>query len=293
MVNVNTKYIIVQAGGRGSRMQIITRNKPKALVPVNNLPMIFHLFRKFPDKKFIIIGDYKYDVLERYLKEFAEVDYQMVSGAGHTGTCAGLHDALALIPEHERFMLIWCDLVLADDFVIPETDQNIIGIARDFYCRWSYENGKFTEEKSDRHGVAGLFIFPEKQILKNVPEDGEFVRWLQSAGIQFEEKILYKTKEYGLYSEWNKLPRMRCRPFNRITVEGDIVIKEGIDDQGRRLAKREVAWYKKMQSKSFHAIPEIYSYDPICMELIDGKKIYFEKNGRLSQRGSSVRICSV
>jgi len=274
MMNDNTNFIIVQAGGRGSRMQILTRNKPKALVPVNNLPMIFHLFRKYPDKKFIIIGDYKYEVLEKYLREFCEVDYQMVSGAGHTGTCAGLRNALALIPERERFMLIWCDLVLADDFVIPETDQNVIGIARDFYCRWSYENGKFAEEKSDRHGVAGLFVFPEKQILKNVPENGEFVRWLQHAEIQFEEKILYKTKEYGLYSEWDKLPRMRCRPFNRITVEGDKVIKEGIDDQGRRLAKREVAWYKKMQDKSFHAIPEIYTYDPICMELIDGKNIY-------------------
>ena len=64
MMNDNTKFIIVQAGGKGTRMQILTRNKPKALVPVNNLPMIFHLFRKFPEKKFIIIGDYKYDVLK-------------------------------------------------------------------------------------------------------------------------------------------------------------------------------------------------------------------------------------
>ena len=50
------KYIVVQAGGRGSRMELLTQNKPKALVPVDNLPMIFHLFRKYPDKKFIIIG---------------------------------------------------------------------------------------------------------------------------------------------------------------------------------------------------------------------------------------------
>ena len=43
---MNIKYIIVQAGGKGSRMQILTRNKPKALVPVNNLPMIFSPFPK-------------------------------------------------------------------------------------------------------------------------------------------------------------------------------------------------------------------------------------------------------
>ena len=52
---MNVNYIIVQAGGKGRRMESLTRNKPKALVPVNNLPIIMHLFRKYPDKKFIIL----------------------------------------------------------------------------------------------------------------------------------------------------------------------------------------------------------------------------------------------
>ena len=84
---MNIDYVIVQAGGKGSRMEALTRNKPKALVPVNNLPMIFHLFRKFQNKKFVIIGDYKYDVLEKYLKEFADVEYKTVCGTGFIGTC--------------------------------------------------------------------------------------------------------------------------------------------------------------------------------------------------------------
>ena len=67
---------------------------------------------------------------------------------------------------------------------------------------------------------------------------------------------------------------MRCRPFNKITVEDDKIIKEGIDDQGRMLAAREIAWYKKLQGKSFAAIPAIYSYEPLSMELIEGKNIY-------------------
>ena len=82
-------YIIVQAGGKGTRMQILTRNKPKALIPVSNLPMIFHLFKKYPNKKFIVIGDYKYDVLERYLHEFANVEYETIWTSGSIGlyTC--------------------------------------------------------------------------------------------------------------------------------------------------------------------------------------------------------------
>ncbi len=267
-------YIIVQAGGRGSRMEILTRNKPKALVPVNNLPMIFHLFRKYPDAKFIVIGDYKSDVLERYLSTFATVDYQLIRSAGHKGTCAGLSAALERIPDGERFMFIWCDLILPAECIIPNSDRNIIGISKDFSCRWSYADDKFAETRSSEHGVAGLFVFNDKKFIEDVPADGEFVRWLQSKNFTFEELPLFGTKEYGIYSEWSKLPRMRCRPFNRIDIEGDRIFKYGIDDQGRKLAVREVAWYKKIQGMEFKNIPTIYGYEPLSMELIDGKNIY-------------------
>lgn len=267
-------YIIVQAGGKGSRMERLTANKPKALVPVNNLPMIFHLFRKYPNKKFIVIGDYKYEVLNNYLREFAEVDYRLVCGTGHQGTCAGIAKAISFIPSDERFMLIWCDLILPEDYRIPDSDNNIIGISKDFPCRWKYENGRFKEENSQEFGVAGLFVFKNKSYLSDVPEDGELVRWFQSKGHIFEEQGLYKTREYGLYEEWDKLPKSRCRPFNTINIDGEKVYKIAIDEQGCRLAAREVAWYKKMQEIFFKNIPKIYTYKPLCMEHIEGKNIY-------------------
>ena len=267
-------YIVVQAGGRGSRMERLTRNKPKALVPVNNLPMIFHLFKKFPDKKFLIIGDYKFEVLEKYLREFATVNYELIHSSGNVGTCAGIADALSKVPDNEKFLLIWCDLILSDEHKLLDTDKNVIGISQDFKCRWSYREGKFYEEPSDKYGVAGYFIFQNKNLLSEVPASGEFVRWLQSKNFTFTEQPLKNTKEYGLYSEWSKLPRMRCRPFNQITVEGDKIIKQGIDEQGRELAKKEIAWYKKIQGEDFLNIPTIYEYEPLTMEFIDGQNIY-------------------
>ena len=39
--------IIIQAGGKGTRLEGLTRNKPKCLVPVNNLPILFYAFKKF------------------------------------------------------------------------------------------------------------------------------------------------------------------------------------------------------------------------------------------------------
>lgn len=282
-------YIIVQAGGKGTRMEALTENKPKALVPVNNLPMLFHLFRKYPKCKFIIIGDYRYDVLEKYLKEFAKVDYQMVCGTGHTGTCAGMSEAVSLIPENERFMLIWCDLVLPADYKMPETDNNVIGLSKDFTCRWKYENNLFTEEKSQEYGVAGHFIFKDKSYLADVPTDGEFVRWLQTKGYKFEVQGLYHTHEYGLYQEWDKLPKTKCRPFNRVRAEENRFYKEAIDEQGKILAEREVAWYRALKGKHFANIPDIYEYEPLCMELIQGKNIYEYGNLSYDSKRSILR----
>ncbi len=281
---MDINYIIVQAGGKGTRMGALTKNKPKALVPVNNLPLIFHLFRKFPDKKFIIIGDYKSDVLEKYLAVFAEVDYTVVNAAPNIGTCAGLSSALSGIPDNAGFLLIWCDLLLPEDYTIPDTENNVIGISKDFPCRWKYENSVFQQEESTEHGVAGHFIFQNKSFLKDVPSDGEFVRWLSDKGMTFEEQPLYQTREYGLYSEWEKLPTMKCRPFNSVEIRDGYFYKRAIDTkQGIRLAAREAAWYKLLQEQNFDAIPKIYAYPEMgtdgfptamCMELINGKNIY-------------------
>ena len=268
------KYIVVQAGGKGTRLKHLTHNKPKALVPIGNLPMLFHLFRKFPDKKYIVIGDYKFDVLKRYLAAFANVEYITICATGYNGTCAGLREAMDRLPEKEPFMLIWSDLILPEDFEIPEEAGDYIGVAKDFPCRWKYENNIFAEERSDTFGVAGLFVFHDRTALMDVPEEGELVRWLAGTGIKFKSLPLYRVKEYGLISEYEKLETSRCRPFNRTYIKEGYFVKEPIDAQGMDLARRETAWYRRIQSQHFSNIPDIAGYEPLKMELIAGKAIY-------------------
>lgn len=266
-------YIIVQAGGKGTRLAHLTANKPKALVPVENLPMLFHLFKKFPDKRFVIIADYKKDVLREYLECFADVKYQVVDAA-KSGTCGGVRQAVGLIPDNQAFMLVWSDLILTDSFHIPEQEDNYIGISETFPCRWSYRDGTFEEFRSEAHGVAGLFIFKDKSFLSNVPEGGELVKWLKESCFRFTELGLSGTKEFGLLSEYDKLEKEKCRPFNKMTAEGDILIKEGIDEQGKKLALLESKWYELAKTEGVGIIPEIYTVNPIRMERINGKNIY-------------------
>lgn len=277
-------YIIVQAGGKGTRLKYLTSNKPKALVPVENLPMLFHLFRKYPDKKFVIIADYKKEVLREYLSCFADVKYQVVDAEG-TGTCSGVKQALQLIPEKEAFMLVWSDLILPKEFELPDEYINnnarndYIGISKTFPCRWSYSDDAFREESTYEHGVAGFFLFTEKEKINHVPESGELVRWMSQKNMTYKEISLAGTREFGLIEEYEKLEQDKCRPFNKITVQGDVLTKEAIDEQGKKLAIRECAWYEKAQREDMAGIPEIYSTNPLRMEHIKGQNIY---NCRLS-----------
>ena len=273
----NVDYIIIQAGGKGTRLEHLTRNKPKGIVPVNNLPIVFHMFKKYPDKKYIIIGDYKNEVLEKYLEAFGGTTCISVKAQGQ-GTSAGLHQALEHIPAGKRFMLVWSDLILGEEVNIDETRGNVIGISRDFECRWSYKDGQFFEEPSTEHGVAGLFIFSDKEILAQAPQSGEFVRWLQSQNIDFAEMSLLDTVETGTLEAIRRLSghegEYRCRPFNSIEVHDNILIKRPIDDQGKALAVNEVKWYSEVKKYNFDQIPIIYELNPLTMEKINGQNIY-------------------
>ncbi|MDR0600663.1 MAG: NTP transferase domain-containing protein [Treponema sp.] len=268
------EYIVVQAGGKGTRLGKHTRNKPKCLVPHNNLPVIFHLFRRFPEGKFIIIGDYKHGVLSKYLEAFAEVKY-LITRASGTGTCAGVKDALELIPPGVPFTLIWSDVILSPAVRMPESgDSNYLGVSKSFECRWSFFEGAFEEKPSKGNGVGGVFIFKNKAVLENVPGEGEFVRFLSTSGIPFKALSLAESEEVGTLDALNASSEFRCRSFNRLEISAAAVSKIPLNEQGKKLAEREIAWYREAEKRHFANIPKITAESPLTMKRIKGRNIF-------------------
>jgi len=268
--------IIIQAGGKGTRLEWLTRNKPKCLVPVDNLPILFHILQKFPDSEFFIIADYKTDVLSKYLAAFGSKYNCKIIEATKKGTASGIKEALATFSDDEQVIILWCDLILSQNFKIPDEKGNFIGISKDFECRWSFINGKFVKEPSKENGVAGLFIFENKKLLKDIAEEGALVGWLKNQNIDFKELDLHGTKEIGTmlsYSETD-FDKPRCRPFNKMSFEDDFVIKAGINEQGKKIAIDEIAWYKHVKELGYKNIPEILEYEPLKMKRVQGKNIY-------------------
>ena len=66
--SAHVRHVVVQAGGRGSRMRHHTWNKPKCLISAEGKPILYHLFERFPGASFVVISDYSYETLERYLR---------------------------------------------------------------------------------------------------------------------------------------------------------------------------------------------------------------------------------
>lgn len=267
--------VIIQAGGLGSRMNELTRNKPKGLIPIQYRPILFHLFQKWPGEEFIIIADYKFDVIDRYLSTFARnVNYVLIK-AERKGNAAALKQAAALIPEQEPFIVIWSDLILADSFEIPAVKPGCtVGVAS-FPCSWSLKDGRLVREQHEGKGVAGLYVFSDRSFLQDVPEEGSFTRWLAQAGIPLHE-LPIEASDVGTHAAYDRLniSENRCRPYNRIEIQGDRVVKTGLTDEARKLIDREIRWYGKVSSYGFTAVPRLYSEKPLVLERILGDNIF-------------------
>ena len=268
------KYIIVQAGGKGTRLGKQTRNKPKALVSVNNLPLIFYLFNLYKNKKFFIIADYKKDVLKKYLNLYAKVDYKIIE-TSETNTCSGIKDALSFIPNNHPFLLIWSDLLIKEKFKFEKISKSAIGLSHHFNCRWSFNNGKFEETPSTQNGVSGCFLFKNKSEISDIPSSGEFVRYLSTKNLDLETFNLINGDEIGTIEKLNSYKKsFQCRPFNEIYEKENRIIKKPISKQGYKIAKYEIIAYKAFNSYNLSFIPKLYNYHPIEMDRINGLPPY-------------------
>lgn len=274
-------HIIIQAGGKGTRLEGLTRNRPKCLVPVNNRPLIFWTFESFKDHDIVVICDYKQEVLEKYLESFgAGYNVRVISAEGK-GTASGIGKACSLINDNEPIVILWCDLLFNPKWQMPSImtniplQENLLGLSGTFPCRWSFECGRFKRSPSSAAGVAGFFVFKNKNELNGVPSDGALVPWLSESGMKFQVFYLENITEVGTVKAFEALNKPSvCRPFNEVIFSEETVQKRGIDEQGRKIAIDEISWYKHVQSLKFEAIPKIHSFEPFVMERIKGRNIW-------------------
>lgn len=276
-------YVIVQAGGRGSRLRHLTWNKPKCLVSVEGRPILYRIFDSFPDSKFIIIGDYKFNEISRYLQmEPPPCDYSLIHTT-QTGTASGLLDALQAIDDSSSVVVAWSDILVDGADLNDELDRRIdeadfgVLLTDNFMCRWSMDqDGILVESPSTTNGVAGIFYMKNKAALATLSAGGEFVKWISGNILDFDHFKFNSLREVGDFHtiEFLNESSNYCRFFNNVTIEDNVVKKSLINELYRNVADDEVNWYKEVSGRGFGHIPKIYSYDPLVMQRIHGKHLF-------------------
>lgn len=267
--------IIVQAGGRGSRLRHHTWNKPKCLVSVRGRPILYQLFDRFPNDTFYVIGDYAYDKLEAYLKNNDPgVEYQLIH-TDQKGTAAGIHDAVCNIANNEPVLLVWSDLIVGELPELPNNSQTVIYTTDAFTCRWSVSDDRLQEQPSNVGGIPGLFFFADKQLLHNIPNSGEFVRWLSENVTDYTTLKADNIEELGDFATIEANNNFQfCRFFNQVEIKEHTVVKTATDADYTHLIRGEVAWYEAVRKLGFNRIPEVYNADPLTMSRISGKHVW-------------------
>lgn len=110
--------VVINAGGRGTRLDPFTRIIPKPLIPVGEVPIIEHIMQEFQQygcDDFHIIVNYKKEFLKAYfIDNESHYDIRWYDEEKPLGTGGGL--SLLKGKMKETFFFTNCDILLKSDY---------------------------------------------------------------------------------------------------------------------------------------------------------------------------------
>ncbi len=110
--------VVINAGGKGTRLDPYTKILPKPLIPVGEIPIIEHIMKRFLEydcKQFHIIVNYKKQIMKGYFSENeGRYDISWYEEDIPLGTGGGL--ALLKGKINETFFFTNCDNLLLSDY---------------------------------------------------------------------------------------------------------------------------------------------------------------------------------
>lgn len=227
--------VVINAGGKGTRLDPFTRVLPKPLIPVGDLPIIEHIMQRFKEygcHDFSMIVNYKKELIKTYFKE-CENQYTIrwYDEERPLGTGGGL--SLLKGKMKETFFFTSCDTLLMADYESMLRFHRENGNAVTMICAWKnltlpygiveMGNGGLIEEMREKPELSFLtntsIYIVEPSVIEDIPE---------KVSITFPEIIqmqINKGRKAAAYpvseSEWldmgqiSELEKMRERLYGR------------------------------------------------------------------------------
>ena len=130
--------VVINAGGKGTRLDPFTRVLPKPLIPVGDLPIIEHIMQRYTQygcTDFSMIVNYKKELIKTYFRE-NENHYSItwVDETKPLGTGGGL--SLLKGKIHSTFFFASCDTLLLADYAKMLDFHRENGNAITMVCAW-------------------------------------------------------------------------------------------------------------------------------------------------------------
>lgn len=280
-------HLVIVAGGLGSRLAPLTNHIPKFLVNIGKetgfVEQIKYWKQYHPDSITVIVHSAYADLVKAYYDLYFKNDQtlmvhevtayeesgfdedlvptpfhvktvDMANGSAHAifSTCDHL--------ENQPVLFTWCDVLPAQPFDIEELNKggavaftnydhpnryDLVQVGKG----WAHRVPKLRDD--GRGGIFGMYYVSTYYPL-HFDDGQDFVELLSqysSDGYVHEVKVP-KIIDFG---DKPKLERTRAtsdqaRSFNSVEMHGDLVLKAALNDQGATLIKREIAWYKELET---------------------------------------------
>jgi HAD superfamily hydrolase (TIGR01509 family) len=244
-------YVIIVASGSGSRLYPLTKYIPKILVTFKNKPFIEHLIEywKKYTKNIIIVANSTYiDLIKFYTKKYKTVILKEFNEL--TGTADTINKSITNEYYHKNLLFTWCDILPDEDLSIEKLNKTTV-LTFGNECRYKAFDNRI--EKNKEGNIVGLYYINNyKGLTKyNIGEDicDVFIKNFGDFNIYEINKLI----DIGDLDKFKKYcsNEFQTRFFNKITINGNNVIKESCNSQGNEIIKKEINWYKNIKNYDF------------------------------------------
>lgn len=200
--------VVINAGGKGQRLEPFTRVLPKPLIPVGDIPIIEHIMQQymfFGCDDFHVIVNYKKDLMKAYFSE-SETAYNLIWHDEEIplGTGGGL--SLLKGKMKETFFFTNCDILLKSDYesilAFHKKNHNVVTIV----C-------------ANKHLVVpyGVIEIDAQNSIVEMKEKPE-LSYLVNTGVYVVEPEVIDEMEYNAYADFPDVIEKIRRAGKKVSV---------------------------------------------------------------------------
>jgi glucose-1-phosphate thymidylyltransferase len=157
---------VVLAAGKGTRLRPLTEDKPKALVEVNDKPLVEHVFDDLIDlnaEEFVVVGHLKEQIMERYGDEYRDIPITYAHQREQKGLAHALLTAEPYVDDDFILML--------GDNIFRGNPSDVVNRQREDRADAAFLVEEVPMEEASRYGVCNTNKYGEITEVLEKPDD--------------------------------------------------------------------------------------------------------------------------